>query len=55
MILRNVGSHKNYTGATSQKTEFFVIFFTQTIGLLRRVISPSQVRYLRTEQHTHTE
>jgi hypothetical protein len=27
----------------------FVIFFTQTVGLLRRVISPSQGRYLHTE------
>jgi hypothetical protein len=31
----------------------FVIFFTQTIGLLGRVISPSQDRYLHTGQHKH--
>jgi hypothetical protein len=31
----------------------FVIFFTQTVGLLRRGISPSQGRYLHTEQHKH--
>jgi hypothetical protein len=31
----------------------FVIFFTQTVGLLGRVISPSQGRYLHTEQHKH--
>jgi hypothetical protein len=28
----------------------FVIFFTQTVGLFWRVISPSQCRYLHTEQ-----
>jgi hypothetical protein len=27
--------------------------FTQTVGLLGRVISPSQSRYLHTEQHKH--
>jgi hypothetical protein len=37
----------------------FVIFLTQTVGLLGRVISPSQGRYLHTGQHryrtnTHT-
>jgi hypothetical protein len=31
----------------------FVIFFTQTVGLLGRVISPSQDRYLNTGQHKH--
>jgi hypothetical protein len=31
----------------------FVIFFRQSVGLLRRVISPSQGRYLHTGQHTH--
>jgi hypothetical protein len=31
----------------------FVIFFTQTIGLLGRVISPSLGLYLHTEQHKH--
>jgi hypothetical protein len=31
----------------------FVIFFTQTVGLLGRVISPSQGRYLHTGQHEH--
>jgi hypothetical protein len=31
----------------------FVIFFTQTVGLLGRVISPSQGRYLHTGQHKH--
>jgi hypothetical protein len=31
----------------------FVIFFTQTVGLLGRAISPSQFRYLHTEQHKH--
>jgi hypothetical protein len=31
----------------------FVIFFTQTVGLLGRVISPSQGRYLYTGQHKH--
>jgi hypothetical protein len=30
-----------------------VIFFTQSIGLLGGVISPSQGRYLYTEQHRH--
>jgi hypothetical protein len=30
-----------------------VIFFTQTVGLLGWVISPSQGRYLHTEQHKH--
>jgi hypothetical protein len=30
-----------------------VIFSTQTVGLLRRVISPSQDRYLHTGQHKH--
>jgi hypothetical protein len=30
-----------------------VIFFTQTVGLLGRVISPSQGRYLHTRQHKH--
>jgi hypothetical protein len=29
----------------------FVIFFTQTVGVLGRVISPSQGRYLNTWQH----
>jgi hypothetical protein len=28
-------------------------FFTQMVGLFRRVISPSQGRYLHTEQHKH--
>jgi hypothetical protein len=31
----------------------FVIFFTQSVGLLGRVISPSQGRYLHKRQHTH--
>jgi hypothetical protein len=31
----------------------FVIFFTQTVGLLGRAISPSQGRYLHTGQHKH--
>jgi hypothetical protein len=31
----------------------FVIFFTQTVGLLGRVVSPSQGRYLYTGQHKH--
>jgi hypothetical protein len=31
----------------------FVIFFTQTVGLLGRVINPSQGRYLHTGQHKH--
>jgi hypothetical protein len=31
----------------------FVIFFTQTVGLLERGISPQQVRYLHTGQHKH--
>jgi hypothetical protein len=30
-----------------------VIIFTQTVGLLRRVISPLQGRYLNTGQHKH--
>jgi hypothetical protein len=32
----------------------FVIFFTQSVGLLGRVFSPSQGRYLYTGQHKHT-
>jgi hypothetical protein len=32
----------------------FVIFFTQMVGLLGRVMSPSQGRYLHTEE-THTQ
>jgi hypothetical protein len=31
----------------------FVIIFTQTVGPLGRVISPSQGRYLHTRQHKH--
>jgi hypothetical protein len=31
----------------------FVIFFTQMVGLLERVISPSQGRYLHTGQYKH--
>jgi hypothetical protein len=31
----------------------FVIIFTQTVGLLGRVISQSQGRYLKAEQHKH--
>jgi hypothetical protein len=31
----------------------FVIFFTQTVGLLGGVSSPSQGRYLHTGQHKH--
>jgi hypothetical protein len=31
----------------------YVIFFTQTVGLLGRVISPSQGLYLHTGQHKH--
>jgi hypothetical protein len=31
----------------------FVIFFTQTIGLFGRMISPSQGRYLHTGEHKH--
>jgi hypothetical protein len=31
----------------------FVIIFTQTVGLLGRVICPSQGRYLHTGQHKH--
>jgi hypothetical protein len=31
----------------------FVIFFTQTVGLLGRVISPSQGLYLYSRQHKH--
>jgi hypothetical protein len=31
----------------------FVIFFTQSVGLLGRVISPSQGRYLHTGQYKH--
>jgi hypothetical protein len=31
----------------------FVIFLTQMIGLLGRVLSPSQGRYLHTKQHKH--
>jgi hypothetical protein len=30
-----------------------IIFFPQTVGLLGRVISPSQGRYLHTGQHKH--
>jgi hypothetical protein len=30
-----------------------IIFFTQTVGLLGRGISPSQSRYLHTGQHKH--
>jgi hypothetical protein len=30
-----------------------VIFFTQTVGLIGQWISPSQGRYLHTEQHKH--
>jgi hypothetical protein len=33
----------------------FVIYFTQTVGLLEWVISPSQGRYLKTGQHKHRE
>jgi hypothetical protein len=32
---------------------FFFIFFTQTVRLLGRMISPSQGRYLHTGQHKH--
>jgi hypothetical protein len=32
-----------------------VIFCTQTVGLLGRMISPSQGRYLHTGQHEHTD
>jgi hypothetical protein len=32
----------------------FVLFFTQTVGLLGRVISPSQGRCLHAGQHKHT-
>jgi hypothetical protein len=31
----------------------FVLIFTQTVGLLERVISPPQDRYLHTRQHKH--
>jgi hypothetical protein len=31
----------------------FIIFFTQAAGLLGRVISPSQGRYLHIGQHKH--
>jgi hypothetical protein len=31
----------------------YVIFFTQTVGLLERVISPSQGRYLHTRQRKY--
>jgi hypothetical protein len=31
----------------------FVIFFTETVGLLGRMISPSQCHYLHTGQHKH--
>jgi hypothetical protein len=31
----------------------FPNLFTQTVGLLKQVISPSQGRYLHTEQHKH--
>jgi hypothetical protein len=31
----------------------FIIFFTQTIGLLGRAISPSQGHYIHTGQHKH--
>jgi hypothetical protein len=31
----------------------FVVFFTQSVGLLGRVISPSCGRYLHTGQHKH--
>jgi hypothetical protein len=31
----------------------FIFFFTQTVGLLGRVISPSQGHYLHTGQHKH--
>jgi hypothetical protein len=31
----------------------FVTFFTKTVGLLERVISPPQGRYLNTGQHKH--
>jgi hypothetical protein len=33
--------------------QFRNLFFTQTVGLLERVISPSQGRYLHTGQHKH--
>jgi hypothetical protein len=33
--------------------QFLNIFFTQTVGLLGRVISPSQGRYLHTGRHKH--
>jgi hypothetical protein len=31
----------------------FIIFFTQTVGLLRRVMNPLQGRHLHTGQHKH--
>jgi hypothetical protein len=31
----------------------FLILFTQSVGLLGRVLSPSQGRYLHTGQHKH--
>jgi hypothetical protein len=33
--------------------QFRNLFFTQSVGLLGRVISPSQGRYLHTRQHKH--
>jgi hypothetical protein len=33
----------------------FLIFFTQTLGLLGRGISPSQGRYLHTGKHKHSK
>jgi hypothetical protein len=38
---------------TSSSVSYIFFFFTQTVGLLGRVISPSHGCYLNTEQHKH--
>jgi hypothetical protein len=50
-------SHRSTYGSTALywalATFFSLLIYPQSIGLLGRVISPSQGRYLDTEQHKH--
>jgi hypothetical protein len=59
-ISSTVTSNSNYVGPSVCGTFMgpwplfqFLYLFTQSVGLLRRGISPSQLRYLHTGQHKH--
>jgi hypothetical protein len=45
----------DYTALVDHQCFFGFLIYTQSVGLLGRGISPSQGRYLHTEQHKHRD